>query len=280
MNKKLYLILQWTLIFFIACNPPVASEDEEVDPISNVIFSYLQEDEQVFISASIKDPFNGDSLVSVALVWYGTGGFEQTEDIVPLVDNGNFGDILSSDGVYSRKLSSTGSDGYFLNQPLTYEDSGKVYLTIRAQYEVQGEVSVSDSFHLGNINPEILFITVPDTIEVPASDLNYDTLMVSVADANGLDDISWVGYRSLKPDSGYANNGNFIYLYDDGGDSVIYDDGMITITSGDSAEGDGIYSYVLVVYPNVVTGTYHWTFQASDLNGAMSDTVHQKVIVK
>lgn len=268
MNKKLYLILQWTLIFFIACNPPVASEDEEVDPISNVIFNYLQEDEQVFVSASIKDPFNGDSLVSVTLDWYGTGGFEQTGDIVLLVDDGSFGDILSSDGVYSRKVSSTGSDGYFLNQPLTYEDSGKVYLTIRAQYEVQGEVSVSDSFHLGNIKPYIFSITIPDTMLWPSQPGFYsvDTIIVEANDPNGLEDLNSCYLMFQKPDSSYANSGNPILLYDDG----IIDE---TLFLWDYEAGDGKFSRLITIGFDNPLGTYHAYFTVSDQAGLKSDMV-------
>lgn len=264
-------------LFVLSCEPPVQSVDE-TDPIENIQFTYMQEDQSIFVAARLKDPFNGVGLDFVTWVWYGKNGFEHsTPDSTILNDNGDFGDILRGDDTYSWKIDIIDLDS---TNSLVYEDTGTVYLTIIAQYKNDSSYSLSDSLSLGNIIPQIVSIDAPDTLFIPTSGYDLDTLKVTVTDANGVEDIRWAAYKSLKPNGTYANNGNLIFLYDDGGDEILYQSDLIRLTSGDSVAGDGIFSYILLLFPNTLVGTYVWTFYAQDLSYAYSIPVEHTVIVQ
>ncbi|MFQ6674542.1 MAG: hypothetical protein ACE5GH_07145, partial [Fidelibacterota bacterium] len=184
----------------VSCEPPVQSVDE-TDPITDVSFSYLQDDGKIFVSARIKDPFNGVKLNFVQLIWYGINGLSSDNpDSVFLNDNGDFGDILRGDHVYSRKQ--LAGD---LDNPVIYGDTGTVYLRIGATYVDDQSHVLADSFGLGNIIPRIDSVEAPDTLQIPTSGIATDTIRVKVTDPDGLEDIQWVGFRSLKPDGTYAN---------------------------------------------------------------------------
>ena len=265
-------------LFILSCEPPVQSVDE-TDPIENIQFTYLQAAaDSIFVAARLKDPFNGVGLDFVTWVWYGKNGFEHsTPDSMFLNDNGDFGDILKGDDTYSRKIDIIDLDS---TNSLVYEDTGTVYLKIFAQYKNDSSYSLSDSLSLENIIPQIVSIDTPDTLFLPNSGFTLDTLRVTVTDANGVEDIRWAAYKSLKPNGTYANNGNLIFLYDDGGEEIIFQSDLITLTSGDTIAGDGIFSFILFLAFDTPVGTYVWTFYAQDLSYAYSIPVEHTVIVQ
>ena len=273
MPGKSYIISLIILGFIVSCELSVQTE-EETDPIFNLTFNYLQGEEKLFSSAKLKDPFKGTALLYVRLLWYSSYGTDyDSPDSIFLNDNGDFGDILKNDQVYSKKI--TIQD---LNNTLTYTDTGTVYLNVIAMYFDSTSYSLIDSFSLGNIIPRIEWIQAPDTLLVPGTGIETDTIKVKVTDADGLGDIKWVGFTSLKPDGKYANKGNPIYLYDDGGGVILYE--PYNLTSGDSVEGDGIYSYVLLLDPSVSTGNYIWTFRAQDVSNAYSNTITHLLVLQ
>ena len=81
-------------------------------------------------------------------------------------------------------------------------------------------------------------------------------------------------------DSTYANNGNYIYLYDDGGEVILYESDLITLTSGDAVKDDGTYAYVIFYDNSTPTGMYVWTFQAQDWGGNFSPIISRTVVVQ
>ena len=93
---------------------------------------------------------------------------------------------------------------------------------------------------IGNIIPRIESVSAPDTI-IRSSDATVSLYLISaqVFDADGIETIKWAGFTSfhIEGDS-LMNNGNYIYLYDDGSDEILYEP---NITSGDSIRGDGIF---------------------------------------
>ncbi|MFQ6615403.1 MAG: hypothetical protein ACE5HZ_01360 [Fidelibacterota bacterium] len=269
---NLTLLVSASAVWFLTCEPPVQSV-EDTDPVSQVRFTYLQDLNKIFVSARVKDPFNGVRLNYVQLLWYGTEGFESSQvDSVFLNDAGDFGDILEGDQTYSRKLQAGG-----LKNALEYGDTGTVFLEVTAMYFDSTLEVVADSFRLGNIVPRIESVEAPDTLKLPASGTLTDTIHATVTDADSLGDIRWVGFISLKPDGSLANQGDPIFLHDDGGQVILYEP---NITSGDSAAGDGIYSYVLFLDPTVAVGAYVWTFQAQDMSNAYSNTVVHTLVVR
>ena len=81
------------------------------------------------------------------------------------------------------------------------------------------------------------------------------------------------------------NHGNYIYLHDDGSDVVLYEP---NITSGDSIQGDGVYSFRIPVYgtgftdPDFQTraGTFNWRFLTQDLSNDYSEAVEHEIIIQ
>jgi len=127
--------------------------------------------------------------------------------------------------------------------------------------------------------PLIGMISHLDTMVLSASDLVLDTLKVAVSHPGGLDEIRSVTMMSLKPDGSYANGGQPIPLYDDGGQEVFYSFGGIDFTSGDSLANDGIYSLLLALAPNNLSGTYHWSFHARTWMGIEALPVEDSLLV-
>ena len=98
------------------------------------------------------------------------------------------------------------------------------------------------------------------------------TVTASVSDANGIEDIKRVFFRSYHVGlDSMMNSGNPILLLDDGESSA---------GSGDLQKGDGTFSRTISISENALIGTYHWIFEAQDLSNAYSDTVKKMIIVK
>ena len=97
------------------------------------------------------------------------------------------------------------------------------------------------------------------------------SVTASVSDANGLDDIKRVFFRSYHVGlDSVMNNGNPSYYLMM--EAVLLDRGF--------TKGDGTYSRTISISENALVGTYHWTFEAQDLSNAYSDTVKRQIIVK
>jgi len=277
MQTRHLLLLAFLGIITVSCvdNPYDPESSASVEPISNIEFTYLQHDSAIFVAADLRASHSGSGIEKARMVWYAKSGFSlSTPDSVFLYDTGVQGDILSGDGRYSREVTLNS-----LSNTLAYGDTGTVYLKLMAEYGTT-VVSETDSFSLGNIMPVIDSLIVPDTLTRPATGFSLDTLMVMVSDPDGLDDIKWVAYKSLKPDSTYANNGNYIYMYDDGGEVILFQSDLLELTSGDDVKGDGTYAYVIVYDNSTPTGTYIWTFYAQDWYGNFSPGVAQTVVVQ
>ncbi|NQV49784.1 MAG: hypothetical protein HQ507_04780 [Candidatus Marinimicrobia bacterium] len=127
--------------------------------------------------------------------------------------------------------------------------------------------------------PNILHVLHLDTLTLASAALVLDTLRVTVSHSQGLDEIRNVSMMSLKPDGEYANNGQPIPLYDDGGDVVFFTFGGIDFTSGDSIANDGVYSLLLALSPTNLSGTYLWTFNARTWLGIEATPLTDSLIV-
>lgn len=253
---------------FLSCETPVEPETE-TDPITELTFRYLQDEGKIFTSARLTDPFNGVGLAFARLVWYGTNGLEHdAPDSIFLNDNGDFGDILKNDHVYSRKLSMV---DFSDTNSIAYEDTGIVYLKVLANYANDSVYTAVDSFHLGNLKPKFLWIDAPDTLVLPDSGLaRLVDIRAEVKDANGIEDIRWVGFtsRHVDPDT-MLNNGDYIFMFDDG-----------QIDHGDVTSGDGIHSTVISFPYNAKTGEIEWAFRVQDQSNAFDDTTHIVLVLE
>jgi hypothetical protein len=122
--------------------------------------------------------------------------------------------------------------------------------------------------HITRFNhpPVISNLKAPDTLHIG------DTLSLTIkaSDPDGLADLYEVGYRTLKPDGTYANDGNIILMFDDGNE---------TFPSGDAVAGDGIYTYSTNVPQTAQRGIYIYTFSALDKSRTFSNTITKQIVV-
>jgi len=89
------------------------------------------------------------------------------------------------------------------------------------------------------------------------SDLNSDLM-------NGFSDIQWVGFTSkdIAKDI-MLNDGNYVYLLDDGPDEV----------SGDIDNGDEFYTRKVAFTSNATPGSLEWKFRAQDWQGGFAESI-------
>ena len=275
-NKLNILIL---ILFFCGCTVK-DSDDDSAAYISDAQFNFHQDVNMLYVSAKVLPEAEGQILDNVIVEWYGTKE-ENAPDSLILKDNGMNGDIIAEDDIYTLKFQ---NDSTVINNTLG-GDSGSVYINILAIYVGQTEKK-SASFKIGNIIPRIISIASPDTITRPSgATLSLHLVSATVFDADGLDNIKWVGFTSyhVEGDS-MMNKGNYIYLYDDGSENIIY---LPDITSGDVTSSDGTYSFKIPVFGSgntdpeyqTKTGAFRWEFITQDKEDEYSlPTTHEVVI--
>ncbi len=273
-------ILLLMVLFFNGC-PEKDFITDPIDTISGIQFTFHQDVNKLYFAASVESSYDDGSLISVSLIWYGVNK-ENIPDSLIIQDDGKDGDIISDDGMYSIKLA---NDSTLIKNTLG-DDSGKVYLTVLAYYD-EVQISKLDSFSIGNIIPEIISITAPDTIIRPeGSTVTLHPVYAEVFDADGLETVKWVGFTSFHVDGdSLMNRGNYIYLYDDGSEDILYEPDF---TSGDSIRGDGIYSFRIPVYGSgntdpdfqTKTGLFRWEFITQDNADDYSTPILHEVIIE
>lgn len=255
-----HIIMFLAAVLLVRCTPPLQSE-KETDPIEEISFSYLQDDAKIFVGAKVKATYRGIAVNYVSLKWFGKSGIDAVSaDEAVLSDNGDLGDILKGDHTYSKKLALNS-----LSNTLAYEDTGNVHLSILAYYMNDSVYTFSDTFALGNIVPRFLSLEAPDTLTLPDSGLaQLITIRAEVEDADGLDDIQWVGFTSKRLSDGVMlNDGNYIFMVDTG-DS----------TYGDQKSNDGIFSTNVTFPYNASTGNLQWKFRVQDWSNDFTDSTH------
>ena len=232
--------------------------------INGFEFDYLSQ--QFFFSVQVTSP---REIVEVAYI-LGVSGSSFSP--VFLNDLGQYDDILVGDSRYDGIWTLPDSMATYVDSLWTLEafvrdiDSNLLHDTksiqpLRPSPPVMGAAS-----HL-------------DTLMLLTDGLVLDTLTIEVNHPQGLDEIRDVSMMSLKPDGSYANEGQPIPLYDDGGSVVFYSFGGIDFTSGDSLANDGIYSLLLALAPNNLSGVYHWTFNSRSWLGIEAIPVLDSIIV-
>lgn len=274
MYKRLYfIILILKSMLILSCEEPIV--ESEPKSIADINFNYLQSSKKLFVSALISPSYMNTSLDSVEVLWKGTDQ-QNTSDTLKLFDDGTFGDIISNDNIFSRRIPNS-SSAITNVIPASAKDS--VFLIIRSTYKNRKVESDLYSFILGNIHPKIGTVVLPSSVDRPTSNSDPNivntikfTVTASVSDANGIEDIKRVFFRSYHVGlDSMMNGGNPILLLDDGESSA---------GSGDLQKGDGTFSRTISISENALIGTYHWIFEAQDLSNAYSDTVKKMIIVK
>jgi hypothetical protein len=275
---RFHILLTFGIVV-LSCS---GSEDDPASiPILFQQFTFHQDVNKLYYGVGVESKYEGQALDSVMIHWYGTNR-GNTADALTLFDDGSHGDIIMNDDLYGRKIPNDSTT--IVN--ILGDDSGYVFMDYVAMYGTE-IVTVSDSFKIGNIIPRIESIFAPDTIIRPAdATVSLHLIKAEVYDADGLGTIKWVGFTSFHVEGdSMMNNGNYIYLHDDGSDSVLYEP---NITSGDSIRGDGVYSFRIAVYgtgftdPDFQTreGTFNWRFLTQDLSNDYSEAVEHEIIIQ
>ena len=266
-------------LFYLACSDEKNQNSEY--PILNPSFSFLQDVNKLYFSVTVGSAYQGNALDGVVVFWYGINQDSQT-DTISLNDLGTNGDIIMNDDIFSRKISNNSPN---LKNDLT-DATGRVYMEYVATFGSES-VKLRDSVLIGNIIPRIDSVVADTVIQRPSdATVSLHLIKAQVFDADGLDNIKWVGFTSyhVEGDS-MMNSGSPIYLHDDGSEIILYEP---NITSGDSARGDGLYSFRIPVYgtgfedPNFQTksGTFKWRFQAQDKANDYSNMVEHDIIIQ
>ncbi len=277
-SMRFHILLTFSIVVW-SCS---GSEDNpDTIPILFQQFTFHQDVNKLYYGVGVEPKYEGQMLDSVMIHWYGTNR-SNTADALTLFDDGSHGDIIMNDDLYGRKIP---NDSTTLVNILG-DDSGYVFMDYVAMYGTE-KVTVSDSFKIGNIIPRIESIFAPDTIIRPSdATVSLHLIKAEVYDADGPETIKWVGFTSFHVEGdSMMNDGNHIYLHDDGSDVVLYEP---NITSGDSIQGDGVYSFRIPVYgtgftdPDFQTkaGTFNWRFLVQDLSNDYSEAVEHEIIIQ
>lgn len=122
-----------------------------------------------------------------------------------------------------------------------------------------------------NSAPELLQISVPDTMLIFSTGSNVDTVRADVTDGQSLADIQSVYFISQirRQDGTLGPESDPIYLFDDGDISQ----------SGDPAADDGEYSRIIRIDPGNTPGTYIFTFNAQDKVNQFSTMLVDSIVV-
>ena len=270
LNPKLQVmrfhILFLFAILFWACPGPTGETDP--NPITNRQFTFHQDINQLYYGVTVEETYTLENLSKVSINWYGTSR-SNSPDTLTLYDDGTNGDILMGDGLHGLKIA---NDSTNITNILG-DDSGHVYMDFVATYKTE-TVTMSDSFRIGNIIPRFLSISFPDSMPHPTEPNYYaiDSIFVSVFDPYGLKDIRSCYLMLKKPDGSFANNGQPIYLKDDGVKS------SENISIWDSKANDGIFTRLITIGYENPLGKYYGIFYLYDWGG-LSSTHMDSVVV-
>ena len=275
-----YILLLSITFFSCTETEPIYLEN----PISNPTFTFMQDQNTVYFSAKFKTEYQEEELDSTFVRWYGpdiTGSF----DVIVLNDDGVNGDIISGDNIFSRKIQNTS----LTINPITDSDTSFLFADFTAVYGGGNFVGLLDSAKIGNLIPKIIEIFADTLIYRPEGrNINLIKVKAMVFDGDGLETIKWVGFTSFSlRDNEMMNNGNMIYLYDDGNTEILYPPDF---TSGDSIKGDGLYTFKIPIYGDgfgteplddtTRTGSFRWRFTAQDIANDYSQTVDHVIVIQ
>lgn len=272
LKKLRFLLLTAGLLMMVACPGPTSSS-EEVVLVESVDFNFHQGENVLYFSVQVNPDAITGAVDSVSIDWYGTDTSEASDRFL-LNDSGKTGDILKGDNIYSIKIQNTLQN---INNVIAVNDSGYVFFKANVFHSGK-DVQYAFEFQLGNLKPVILNVSAPDTLNKPTTGFALYLITCEVADANGLEDIRWVGFKSYHTQlDSFMNGGNYIYLYDDGGRQILYEP---EITSGDSTVGDGIFSFQIPLTTSAITGTYSWIFEAQDMENEFSNSIVHQIVIQ
>jgi len=272
-----FMILIVFGLMLVACSEP--KQDAELNSITNPQFTYHQDTNKLYFGVNVEKRNDGVQIDSVYAYWYGPNKLGSA-DFVKLNDTGNNGDILSGDFLFARKIT---NDPSLVN---TLTDNDSIAFIEYVAFFGSTSISLLDSSTIGNIIPKIVNLIVPDTIFRPLGNtISLIPIKAEVSDADGRETIKWVGFTSYSlTDSTIMNDGNLIYLYNDGSSVILYPPNF---TSGDETKLDDIYTFKIPIYgtgyigsDSTRTGVFRWRFSAQDLANDYSKNVDHVIVIE
>ena len=265
MRKTLWLLMG-LLLSIMGC-PGGDSTDDETDSLNDLQFNYHQGLNNLYFSVQVESSYLGKKLQAVQALYF---GFDTTHiaDTLVLNDWGIAGDIISDDGVFSIRISNDSNNVTFVLEPT---NTGNVYTKFLAQY---GTLIKSKMlmYETGNQGPKILSVSMPDSLRRPGADsVSVGTLVVTLTDPDGHEDVQTCYLMFQKPDSTFSS-GSPISLYDDGNKDF-------SMYLWDDVAKDGKYSRYIIIDSSNPLGTYTSYFYARDYSGILSEPFITTLVV-
>lgn len=194
-----------------------------------------------------------------------------TVKALEMANDGDFdtnGDLFAGDSIYSYRLDSSfaaGRKGWY-----------DLHFSAVDGFEEPGPEAIRE-IYLENEAGSIKSVSKPDRIQKPdvpfnpsdSNTYNRALIEVRVSDPQGLADVDSVYFFSRKPDGELAGGGEPFILLDNGRSFNINN---LLIEAGDKVEGDGTYSFTIIIYndPSTLLGTYIWSFYMRDRVGNLT----------
>lgn len=218
---------------------------------------------EYIISVMASDPEDINQVKSVKCDIYNPEAPSIPNQTVVLTDDGENGDTVSDDGVFTAKITvgfAKAKVGTFSFRFQATDQNGGLSNVL---------VQLVQVMNAENLAPEIADLSAPDTLQLSSTEIVVFAVAVRASDPQGLSDIARVYFNSyLPPDGRPASNNPF----------NLNDSGDLT-QHGDQTEGDGIYSLLLKMPPGTPSGTYRFVFEAVDRSGAVSNQIEHFVIL-
>ncbi len=182
------------------------------------------------------------------------------------------GDEIPGDSIFSTKITPEFGEGKVGHYNLRFY--------VRDSYGEMNKEIASHVIYIGNLPPEIVSISMPDTLHIPAGtgvdDYNYKPITVQVSDPEGLGSIDSVYFYSRKPDGELANNGSPFVMVDNG-QAFNINDWFRFDNYGDQTANDGYYAYPLIVRNDFDPGVYTFIFYVRDKAGNLVGPINKDI---
>lgn len=264
MRRSIWLL---TGLIFFGCPGGDSTEEVETMVLQELEFNFHQGMNTLYYGVKVEPSYLGKNLQAVNALYF---GFDTTKtaDTLVLNDSGINGDIISDDDVFSVKVTNDTNHVKYVLEP---SDTGTVYVKYIAQYGTYLKSKMM-SQKTGNDGPIIQSVSMPDSMRRPGADsVSVATIVVSLTDADGHEDIQTCYLMFQKPDGSYSS-GSPISLYDDG----VKD---FTMYLWDDIAKDGKYSRYIIIDSNNPLGTYTSYFYARDYSGILSEPYVTSLVV-
>ena len=211
-------------------------------------------DAGLFIHLSVSDPQGLDDIESVYFTIENSDSV-MLPDTSLMYDNGNSGDAIASDGIYTFALNSGNTPqeaGDYIYHFRAIDSDGLSSDTLGWMITVGEDPS---PYVYDSVAPESLQNSFPGDVRI----------YVSASDPQGLADIDKVFFTIRQPDSTMLPDTSF--MYDNGG-------------GGDETAGDGTYTFTLdspIDFDQV--GDFEFIFEAIDLESNVSNTISETITI-